>query len=132
MNLIESYRVSSVLNRNVKEYGKKYLFDGDVETCWNSEAHTNQFIIINLVDNRLLKSFAIQFQGGFAGKNCSVEAIADSAVAETCEFFPRDINKIQTFVFDFKSNYKSYKINFHDSSDLFGRIIIYDLKLDLE
>ena len=31
------YRVSSVLNRDVKQFGKKYMFDGDLETCWNSD-----------------------------------------------------------------------------------------------
>ena len=30
-------RVSSVLNRDVKEYGKKFMFDGNDETCWNSD-----------------------------------------------------------------------------------------------
>lgn len=31
------FRVSSVLNRDVKQYGKKYLFDCNEETCWNSD-----------------------------------------------------------------------------------------------
>ena len=31
------FRVSSVLNRDVKQFGKKYLFDGEEETCWNSD-----------------------------------------------------------------------------------------------
>ena len=30
-------RVSSVLGREVKSYGKQYLFDGCNETCWNSD-----------------------------------------------------------------------------------------------
>lgn len=30
-------RVSSVLGRDVKSYGKQYLFDGSDETCWNSD-----------------------------------------------------------------------------------------------
>jgi hypothetical protein len=29
--------VSSVLNKNAKEYGKKFLYDGKDETCWNSD-----------------------------------------------------------------------------------------------
>ena len=32
-----SFRVSSVLNRDVKQFGKKHLLDGDEETCWNSD-----------------------------------------------------------------------------------------------
>ena len=31
-------RVSSVLNKDNKNYGKKNLIDGSEETCWNSEA----------------------------------------------------------------------------------------------
>ena len=30
-------RVSSTLNRDTKQFGKKYLFDGRSETCWNSD-----------------------------------------------------------------------------------------------
>ena len=30
-------RVSSTLNRDTKQFGKKYLFDGRNETCWNSD-----------------------------------------------------------------------------------------------
>lgn len=29
--------VSSVLNRDVKTYGKKLMFDDDEDTCWNSD-----------------------------------------------------------------------------------------------
>lgn len=32
-----SYRVSSVLGRDVKSYGKQFLFDGEEDTCWNSD-----------------------------------------------------------------------------------------------
>jgi hypothetical protein len=30
-------RVSSVLNRDTKSYGKNFLCDGKEETCWNSD-----------------------------------------------------------------------------------------------
>ncbi|XP_010167502.2 nuclear receptor 2C2-associated protein, partial [Antrostomus carolinensis] len=30
-------RVSSVLNRDVKQFGKKHMFDASEETCWNSD-----------------------------------------------------------------------------------------------
>ena len=32
-----AFRVSSVLNRNTRQFGKKHLFDQDEETCWNSD-----------------------------------------------------------------------------------------------
>ena len=37
-------KVSSVLNRNVKEFGKQFLFDGKEDTCWNSDQGTPQLI----------------------------------------------------------------------------------------
>lgn len=30
-------RVSSVLNRDNKQFGKKFMFDNQDETCWNSD-----------------------------------------------------------------------------------------------
>ncbi len=26
-----------MLNRDVRQFGKKFMFDGDEETCWNSD-----------------------------------------------------------------------------------------------
>jgi hypothetical protein len=37
-------KVSSVLNRNVKEFGKQFLFDGREDTCWNSDQGSPQII----------------------------------------------------------------------------------------
>jgi len=30
-------RVSSVLNRDKKQFGKSHMFDGKEDTCWNSD-----------------------------------------------------------------------------------------------
>ena len=35
-------RVSSVLNRDTKQFGKKFMFDGQEETCWNSDQVISQ------------------------------------------------------------------------------------------
>ena len=35
--LFNCFRVSSVLGRDVKQYGKKFMFDGADDTCWNSD-----------------------------------------------------------------------------------------------
>ena len=37
-------RVSSVLNRNRKENGKKFLTDGEPDTCWCSDQGASQWI----------------------------------------------------------------------------------------
>lgn len=41
------FRVSSVLNRDTKSYGRQFLCDGKEETCWNSD----QVKRINHVEN---------------------------------------------------------------------------------
>lgn len=35
--LLLLFRVSSVLNRDVNQYGKKFMFDECEDTCWNSD-----------------------------------------------------------------------------------------------
>jgi len=42
-----SAKVSSVLNKNVKEFGKQFLFDGREDTCWNSDQGCPQTILIS-------------------------------------------------------------------------------------
>ena len=32
-----SISVSSTLDKNTKDFGKKYILDGKQETCWNSD-----------------------------------------------------------------------------------------------
>ena len=32
-----SLSVSSTLDKNTKDFGKKYILDGKAETCWNSD-----------------------------------------------------------------------------------------------
>ena len=36
--------VSSTLNRDTKQFGKKFLFDGREETCWNSDQVAIEFV----------------------------------------------------------------------------------------
>ena len=37
-------KVSSTLNRDTKQFGKKFLFDGREETCWNSDQVAIEFV----------------------------------------------------------------------------------------
>ena len=34
-----------MLNRDAKQFGKKYMFDGNDETCWNSDQVRYSFIV---------------------------------------------------------------------------------------
>ena len=68
----------------------------------------------------------IQFQGGFVGTNCHF-VVNDGP--DTVEFFPEDSNKTQNFRIDLQDKCTSLKIVFGGSTDFFGRITIYHLKL---
>ena len=66
----KSVTVSSVLNKNQKEYGKKHLYDGKDETCWNSDQGSSQHITVNFEDSQMktLSKIALTSQGGFCPK----------------------------------------------------------------
>ena len=124
-NSLFSAKVSSVLNKNVKEFGKKFLFDDREDTCWNSDQGTPQFIYLTFDPTmKNVRELQIQFQGGFVGKDCHV-VVNDK---DPVPFFPEDSNKLQTFKFEFEE-VQTMKIVFNSSTDFFGRITIYQLKL---
>ncbi|XP_063704488.1 nuclear receptor 2C2-associated protein [Culicoides brevitarsis] len=125
-------RVSSVLNRNNKENGKKYLFDDSDETCWSSDSGTPQFILLDFESVvPAISGVKIQFQGGFAGKDCTmILSKADGTEEIKQDFFPDDINKAQVFnLKESVENVKSIRIVFESSFDFFGRIVIYSLEI---
>ena len=87
----------------------------------------------------------LTFQGGFAGKRCSILAsplagndIADSEnlrsgtqLTELCTIYPEDVNRKQTFeISECPTAITLLRIVFEESSDLFGRITIYDLQIE--
>ncbi|KAG0287444.1 Nuclear receptor 2C2-associated protein [Linnemannia gamsii] len=108
-------KVSSVLNRETTLYGKQFLTDDSEETCWNSEAGTPQFIIIDFARKVNIDTFQLMFQGGFVGKICQVLHWTDSL-----DFPVAESERLTT---------SRVKIVFETSSDFFGRITIY--KLDI-
>lgn len=123
-------RVSSVLNKDHRSYGKKHMFDNVPETCWNSAAGTPQWVTISFEKECTLSKFEIEFQGGFAGKNCHVEAgenDKDTTVLES--FYPEDNNSLQSFKLQAPGKAKVFKFIFNESTDFFGRIIIYKMSL---
>ncbi|KAI8892454.1 galactose-binding domain-like protein [Globomyces pollinis-pini] len=122
---IATIRVSSVLNRDAKSYGKKYLNDGNMETCWNSDQGTGQWILLEFSAPVKPTQLSIMFQGGFAGKNC--ELIADQS--KLCDFYPDDVNTLQQFPIQLETEITKLKILFHDSTDFYGRVTIYHLGL---
>lgn len=106
------------------------MFDSNPDTCWNSDAGTPQWIIIHFDCECELSAFEIIFQGGFAGKECYVQGGSCEKDTETIQsFYPEDINSPQTFILKKPVKAKCFKFLFNESTDFFGRIIIYKLSL---
>ncbi|XP_036969563.1 nuclear receptor 2C2-associated protein isoform X2 [Acanthopagrus latus] len=89
-------RVSSVLNRDVKQYGKKYMFDSNEETCWNSDQGECQWVILEFPQSVRVSQLKVQFQGGFSAKTCKLEGCPkEGDLATISHFYPEDNNSLQ-------------------------------------
>lgn len=120
-------RVSSVLNRDTKQFGKKYLLDGEDDTCWNSDQGSPQWIAVDFDEPETVTEIKIRFQGGFAGRECWTESLDTSE--KLLEFYPDDVNSLQSFTLDKPQTVKSIKVVFNNSTDFFGRITIYQFDI---
>ncbi|TFK41968.1 galactose-binding domain-like protein [Crucibulum laeve] len=135
-----SVKVSSTLDKSV---GKKYLIDGNPETCWTSQQGLPQFIQLGFPKPVIPRRISIIFQGGFVGTRCSVQVPVlneDGTPTKDWKVFtsiyPEDVNRKQTFALKplepelVNAKTSALKLVFEESSDFFGRITVYDLALD--
>ncbi|KAL7855173.1 hypothetical protein SRHO_G00173630 [Serrasalmus rhombeus] len=89
-------RVSSVLNRDVKQFGKKFMFDSNEETCWNSDQGDQQWVLLEFPALVKVSELRLQFQGGFSGKSCKLEGCRkDANLEHIVDFYPEDNNSLQ-------------------------------------
>ncbi|XP_031948437.1 nuclear receptor 2C2-associated protein isoform X2 [Corvus moneduloides] len=108
-------RVSSVLNRDVKQFGKQHLFDGSEETCWNSDQPVK------------VSQLHIQFQGGFSSRLCTLEGCrTGEELVKISELYPQDSHALQRFQVE-ETVLDKLRITFGSSTDFFGRIVVYHL-----
>ncbi|XP_063770632.1 nuclear receptor 2C2-associated protein [Pseudophryne corroboree] len=122
-------RVSSVLHRDVKQFGKQFLFDHKDETCWNSDQGSSQWIALEFPQKFCVSEIHIQFQGGFSSRSCILEGcLKDGELEKIAEFYPEDINALQRFVFT-EQDVEKLRLTFPTSTDFFGRIVVYHLDL---
>lgn len=123
-------KTKSVLNRSAS-FAAKNMFDGSLDSCWNSDQGFPQHILIDFEKSVSIKSIQIMFQGGFVGQVCSVQA-SDSlelkgAPVDVDDF--DDNNDVQVVVLaDFQIG-RYFKINFCSSTDFYGRITVYKLEI---
>ncbi|KAI7790895.1 nuclear receptor 2C2-associated protein [Triplophysa rosa] len=132
-------RVSSVLNRDVKQFGKKFMFDANEETCWNSDQGGCQWVILEFPQPVKATELRLQFQGGFSGKTSKLEGSAEEEdLKHILDFYPEDNNCLQIslhvppilpFPIPDAPLVQRLKIVFENSADFFGRIIVYTLDI---
>ncbi|XP_058870939.1 nuclear receptor 2C2-associated protein-like isoform X1 [Acipenser ruthenus] len=110
-------RVSSVLNRDVKQFGKKHMFDSNEETCWNSDQGATQWVLLEFPQEVRVSEVRVQFQGGFTGNTCRIEGCQkDEAFTKLADFYPEDKNSLQiSFEIGLVRNRRTQEIlNVHD------------------
>ncbi|CAK8698634.1 unnamed protein product [Clavelina lepadiformis] len=132
-------RVSSVLNRDTKQYGKQMMFDQNEDTCWNSDQGDIQWLKIRLgksYDVTTNYELILQFQGGFSCRECVINALDEkSKIIAATKCYPEDVNSKQVFKLKFMLEssaanqeaveMKLLEINFQHTTDFFGRVTIY-------
>ena len=96
-----------------------------------------QFIQLDFPNCVIPKRLSIVFQGGFVGRRCAVCIPGtDTAWHILSHIYPEDVNRRQSFDLVptqpelLEGGVSSVKLVFEESSDLFGRITVYDLKLE--
>uniref|UniRef100_A0A3Q3RCD0 Nuclear receptor 2C2-associated protein n=1 Tax=Monopterus albus TaxID=43700 RepID=A0A3Q3RCD0_MONAL len=115
-----THTVSSVLNRDVKQYGKKNMFDCNEETCWSSDQGECQWLSMEFPQSVKMSELKVQFQGGFSAKTCRLEGKTQRLPTVTSYL---------SFPIADKTLVDKVKIMFENSVDFFGRIIIYSLDI---
>jgi hypothetical protein len=108
------------------------MFDGNEETCWNSDQGTMQSILLDFQRRVAIKEIHITFQGGFAAKLCQCYGGSNHSEILLEVFYPEDSNSKQVFrLIDDKAKMlvNKLRLSFPESTDFFGRIIVYHLDI---
>jgi len=123
-------KVSSTLNDS-REYSKQNMFNDDKDTCWQSDSGTPQWILMQFGSHVILKELFVVFQGGFCAKEIQITALSPEwqGYQSIATFYPNDSSEMQKFLLPDTSPLSRIKITFPQSTDLYGRIIIYQLDL---
>eukprot|EP00347_Sterkiella_histriomuscorum_P006927 403350901 len=121
--------VSSVLMKNHKQYGKKFMYDGKANTCWYSDQGLPQFVTFKFEQaQQQLKTVKILSQGGFCPKEIAI--YFDDKEVEGHEMEDSNLEQeININEENQKIKFSTVKFEFRQISDLFGRCIIYNISL---
>ncbi|PFH52347.1 hypothetical protein AMATHDRAFT_2348 [Amanita thiersii Skay4041] len=137
---LTTIKVSSTLDKSV---AKHHLLDNNPETCWSSQQGIPQYIHITFTECVIPQRLSLTFQGGFVGIQCALQVLPCTIPAtQSSEWhtythiYPEDVNRQQFFDLPItnespvSAGIRAMKLLFEQSSDFFGRITVYDLKLE--
>lgn len=130
-------KVSSTIEGNSNEYSKKNIFDNNPESSWYSSQGKFQYVCIFFDQSVSISELSITFSGGFSPKEIEL------AYSESDEFENKkpNLTKTETISIEDKSeaqkiiltkpinNCKTLRILMRKFYDLYGRVIIYDMKI---
>lgn len=107
------------------------MFDGKEETHWSSDQGSTQFVSLFFQSPIKFREFKIQFQGGFAARELRlILETADGAKGYSETFMSRDTIQVQSFQLKSRvEDVTSALFVFEESTDFFGRIVIYNLEV---
>ncbi|PKK19481.1 nuclear receptor 2C2-associated protein [Columba livia] len=115
------------LRRHGHAFGKKHMFDASEETCWNSDQGSSQWVTLDFPSTVRISQLHIQFQGGFSSRLCTLEGCrAGEEPVKISNLYPEDTNAMQRFQVE-ETELDKLKITFENSTDFFGRIVVYHL-----
>ncbi|KAL5107323.1 Nuclear receptor 2C2-associated protein [Taenia crassiceps] len=106
-----------------------FLFDGNPETCWQSNSGESQWILVEFKEPLKITSIRIQFQGGFAVEEALLRLWTKEKkdCPVSYPFHPTNTNSLQSFSFTDANAYTCAAIILKKATDPFGRIVVYQL-----
>ena len=140
LEILTSKETRVKVSSNIKgstEYKKENMFDENPQTSWYSDQGKFQYIFIFFNDKVQINQIEITFDGGFSPKEIEV------GISENDEFNNKkpqlekiknfnieDSNKCQILKFDNEiKNVMSIRLLMKKFNDLYGRVIVYELKI---
>ncbi len=126
--------------RNLLEFGRGRIDHNFIELhaptlTFSWFQGSPQWIEILFKDAREVRNLEFQFQGGFVGQKCVLQfykeqpANDSSPDVELNNFYPEDINGVQTYNLPSPVCAKFIRILFNESTDFYGRVTVYQLKI---
>jgi hypothetical protein len=144
-NLINSEtkcKVSTVLNNNNTEFGKHHMFDGLSDSSWYSDQAKFQYVFLFFEKPVNVKLIELTCSGGFCPKvliylfyevevsYCLNNEFNNKKPVMTMgnTFYLDDTNEKQKMSIEIEKC-QSLKFSMKSFYDLYGRVIVYDLKV---